>query len=174
MIIRPAREGDAAAISEIANWVIRDTLFTFTTEAKTEDALAGEIAAKGACYLVAEVEGRLAGHATCGPFRAGPGYAHTAELTIHLAPWAQGQGIGRALMAALEKAAQEAGIHVLVAGISGANPGAIAFHRRLGFAECGRVAEAGRKAGQWLDLVLMQKILPPRGTGAPDSAPKPD
>ena len=65
-------------------------------------------------------------------------------------------------MAALEDAARAEGVHVLIAGISSANPGAIVFHTALGFAEVGRMPEVGRKQGQWLDLVLMQKILSPQ------------
>jgi len=99
------------------------------------------------------------GHATYGQFRNGPGYAQSMEHSIHLSKTASGQGLGRALMAALESHASAAGVHVMVAGISSENPGACAFHARLGYVACGRVAQAGRKWDRWLDLILMQKIL---------------
>ncbi|MDA7965114.1 GNAT family N-acetyltransferase [Ruegeria sp.] len=160
MIIRPACADDAEAIAAIHNAVIQDTLVTFTTELRTAASVAVDISNRQ--YLVAELNGQVIGFATYGPFRGGPGYAHTREHSIHLTPDAQGQGIGRALMAALEDTARAEGVHVLVAGISSANPGAIAFHTALGFAEVGRMPEVGRKQGQWLDLVLMQKILSPQ------------
>jgi phosphinothricin acetyltransferase len=64
-------------------------------------------------------------------------------------------------MERLQQVARSEGVHVLVAGISSANSGAIAFHSALGFAEVGRMPEVGHKWGQYLDLVLMQKILSP-------------
>ncbi len=159
MIIRAATPEDAAAICDISNPLIRDTLITFTTVLRREEDTRAAIRASDGAFLVAEEAGRVIGFASFAPFRAGPGYAQTKENSIQLAPSARGRGTGRALMAALEQVAKDQGIHILVAGISSANPGAVAFHRRLGFAEVGRMPEVGRKADQWLDLVLMQKRL---------------
>lgn len=169
MIVRPARREDAAAICALWNPIIRDTLVTFTTEAKTVAAVAAAIAAHGDAWWVGEIQGRVQGVATFGAFRSGPGYAATAEHSIQLAPAARGQGLGRALMAVLLELARAQGLHVMVAGISGANPGAVAFHAALGFAEVGRLPQVGRKAGQWLDLILMQKILSDEVVAGPDS-----
>ena len=79
MTIRQADVGDAAGIAEIWNRMIRDTARTFTTDEKTVDGLKADIAARGAGFLVAELDGQLAGFATYFPFRGGPGYAHTKE-----------------------------------------------------------------------------------------------
>ena len=155
-MIRPADATDAHWIAAVWNLVITDTLITFTTDLKSEDAIADLIAAQPVLVLPDQ-----AGFATYGPFRSGPGYARTVEHTIHLAPDAQGQGDGRRLMSALMDHARAAGHHVMVAGISGANLGAVRFHARLGFEKVAHMPEVGRKAGQWLDLILMQKRLPP-------------
>ncbi|SDW65003.1 phosphinothricin acetyltransferase [Ruegeria halocynthiae] len=162
MIIRQARLEDAPAIAAITNAIIRDTLVTFTTVERGADAIAADIEARGNSYLVAEQDGQVVGFATYGPFRAGPGYARCAEHTIQLAPAGRGHGAGRALMSALERVARRAGIHVLIAGISSTNPAAIEFHSAIGFRQVGRMPEVGRKWDQWLDLVLMQKIIDPQ------------
>ncbi|WP_377190093.1 GNAT family N-acetyltransferase [Ruegeria meonggei] len=159
MIIRPAQAGDATAIAEITNAIIRETLITFTTIERSLDSIATDINARGAAYLVAEVERQVLGFATYGPFRSGPGYAQSREHSVQLSPKARNQGAGRALMTALEDVARSEGVHVLVAGISSANPGAVAFHAALGFEITGQMPEVGFKWGKRLDLVLMQKIL---------------
>lgn len=40
-----------------------------------------------------------------------------------------------------------------------ANPGAVRFHPQLGYRHSGHLGEVGFKAGQWLDLIFMQKNL---------------
>lgn len=167
MILRTAHCGDADAVCAIANPIIQDTLVTFTTDLRIPEQVKMEIAGRGTAFQVAETESGVVGFATFGPFRKGPGYAATAEHTILLAPSVRGSGIGRALMTRLEQVARDRGIHVLVGGISGANTAGILFHKRMGFVQTGQMPEVGRKNGQWLDLVLMQKIL--GGDAAPDS-----
>ncbi|NOE18201.1 GNAT family N-acetyltransferase [Ruegeria atlantica] len=161
MNIRPAMGEDVPAIARITNAIIRESLITFTTDERSTTQITEDITARGTGFLVAEHDGQVVGFATYAPFRAGPGYAQTREHSIQLSPDARGKGVGRALMQALEAAARTDGVHVLVAGISSANPGAVAFHTALGFSQVGRMPEVGFKWGQWLDLVLMQKILSP-------------
>lgn len=169
MKIRPAEAGDAKALAGIVNHYIRETTVSFTEDEKTvlEMALAVKTRDEaGHGFLVAEGNGDLLGYATYGPYRNGSGYRETLEHTVLLRPGAEGKGVGRALMAALEEHARAGGVHSLIGGISGENEGGIAFHRRIGFAEVGRVAEAGLKFGRRIDLVLMQKLLSPGGRTA--------
>jgi ribosomal protein S18 acetylase RimI-like enzyme len=68
---------------------------------------------------------------------------HPAHLHIDLLPRAQGQGHGRRLMTALLdrfRAAGAAGVHL---GVSRANPRAIAFYDKLGFAPVADTSTGG-------------------------------
>lgn len=138
--------------------MIRDTMFTFTSAEKTLEEVAVLIDERSEAFWVAEAD-CVAGFVTFGPFRAGLGYVRTVEHTVIVAKHFEGRGIGASLMAQAEKAAQDQGVHVMVAGISGANEAAVTFHSKLGFVQTGRMPEVGRKQGKWLDLILMQKSL---------------
>ncbi len=164
MIIRPARASDAGAVAAIWNPVIRETAATFTTLEKTPEGLAADFAARaaeGKAFLLVLRGDALLGFATYGQFRNGPGYGRTMEHSIILAPEGRNQGVGRALMAALEAHAAAGGAHSLWAGVSGENAAGLGFHRAIGFAEVARLSQVGFKFGRWMDLVLMQKFLTP-------------
>lgn len=138
--------------------MIRETDATFTTQEKTIKGMAALIAERTGGFWVADLGG-VQGFVTYGPFRSGPGYAATVEHTIILAKTAQGSGAGRALMQKAIAGGRAQGHHVMVAAISGANPGAVGFHSKLGFEQVALMPQVGRKGGKWLDLILMQKII---------------
>lgn len=158
MIVRAARQEDAAAIAAIQNPIIRETAITFNSVEKTPDMVA-EAIRELPCFLVAEGEGALLGFVSYIQFRRGIGYARAMEHTIVLAPGTRGKGIGRALMAAAEAHARAAGVGSLWAGVSGENPDGVSFHARLGYEEVVRLPKVGFKFGRWMDLVLMRKWL---------------
>lgn len=81
------------------------------------------------------------------------------EHSVILAEGAKGQGIGSALMTALENHAHINNIHSLIAGISADNMNAIQFHLAIGYHRVTHLKQVGFKFGQWYDLVLMQKFL---------------
>ena len=102
---------------------------------------------------------KVQGFATYGQFRGGNGYATCIEHTVILSPTAHGNGLGRALMQAVESHARDHGAHQMIAGISAENPAAITFHSKLGYHHTATIPQAGYKFGRFIDLVLMQKFL---------------
>jgi phosphinothricin acetyltransferase len=162
LTIRDATQADADAIRAIWNPIIRDTVITFNPQERSSAEQAAMIVdrqAAGYAFLVSEDQGEILGFATYSQFRGGLGYAHSMEHTINLSDAARGRGVGRALMTAIEDHARARGVHVMVAGITGANVSSIAFHAHLGYAHVGTMPQVGWKFGQWHDLVLMQKLL---------------
>lgn len=161
-MIRPATVADIDAILAIWNPIIRNTSITFNSAEKTADEIAAmlaEKAAAGHAVFVAEAAGTVCGLAHYGQFRNGVGYARTMEHTIYMSPAARGQGLGRALMAAVTDHARAGGTHQMIAGISCENRSGLAFHRRLGFQEIAVLREVGWKFGRYMDLHLLGLAL---------------
>lgn len=128
------------------------------------------VLALGAPWLVAELDGRVAGFAYAGAYRARPAYRHTVEDSVYVAPDALGRGVGRALLSELVARCEAGPFRQMIAVIGGSeNTGSIALHRALGFAPVGTFTAVGFKFGRWVDTVLMQRAL---GDGRPpDPAP---
>lgn len=161
-MIRQAVAGDAAAIAEIWNPMIRDTLVTFQPHPREPAELAALIATRagqGHPFLVAHLGRDILGFATYAQFRPGPGYAHTMEHTVILSPRAQGAGHGRRLMAALEDHARRRGVRAMIGAITAENTDSQKFHEALGYGVVGHLPQVGWKFGRHHDLVLMQKLL---------------
>ncbi len=113
---------------------------------------------------MAERDGEVIGFGSFGSFRLWDGYIGTVEHSIYVAPAFQRRGAGKALLAALIQKAEALRLHVMIGGIESGNTISIELHRRMGFEESGRLREVGRKFDRWLDLVLMQKLLPNRSS----------
>ncbi len=161
-MIRDAAADDAAGVADIWRPVVEETLATFSTHVRTPEEVAwliGETRAGGRAFLVEEDAAGIAGFAYYFQLRGGPGYSRTMEHTIHVSARARGAGVGRRLMAALEGRARDGGAHSLWAGVSGANPGGVAFHEAVGFVKVAELPRVGWKRGRLLDLILLMKVL---------------
>ena len=166
MWIRDATVDDLPAITDLFNAHIATTTIAWRDLEAPLEEIGDWFASQttdGHPVLVAEVEEQVAGYCCWSAFRGGPrfpGYRHTVEQTVHVADAVQRTGVGRALIAALIDRAREDRVHVLVAGIDGENLASLGLHRALGYVEVARMPEVGRKFDRWLDLVLMQLIVP--------------
>jgi L-amino acid N-acyltransferase YncA len=159
--LRPAITADAAQIAAIYNYYVRETLVTFEEEPVADVEMARRIADTTASYpwLVAEVDGRIAGYAHASSWKRRSAYRFAAESTVYLAPASTGQGLGRTLYAALIAAMRTRGLRCAIAGIALPNPASIAIHEKLGFAPIGHFRQVGWKFGRWVDVGYWELIL---------------
>lgn len=162
-MIRPATAADIAAITAIYADAVRHGTATFELEPPDHAEMLRRFATltgAGFPYLAAEADGRLAGYAYAGPYRARPAYRFTVEDSVYLAPEAQGRGLGTALLARLIEATAERGFRQMIAVIGdSANVASIRAHAHAGFAMIGTHPAVGLKFGRWLDTVMMQRAL---------------
>jgi L-amino acid N-acyltransferase len=160
--VRPATPADVATIAAIYNQSVLDSTASWDYEPWTPAQHADWYAYKverGFPLFVAVEGDQVVGYASYGEFHHKIGYDHTRELSVYLAEAARGRGIGAQLVQELIDHARRAGVHALVAGLSGDNEASMRLHRKLGFVEVARMPEVGRKFDRWLDLVYLQIIL---------------
>ncbi len=170
--IRPAKTADIPAITRIYAHAVEHGTASFELTPPDETEMARrmrDLVDKGFPYLVAEVDGVLAGYAYAGPYRSRPAYRLTVENSVYIAPDTHRRGIGRVLLTALIEAAQERGFRQMIAviGDSTKQAASIGLHEALGFRHVGILEHVGFKHGRWLDSVLMQRALGEGGKTEP-------
>jgi L-amino acid N-acyltransferase YncA len=162
-VVRTANEADVAAIAAIYAAEVRDFVNTYEYDAPDEAEMLRRmqgIVEAGYPYLVAEVDGEIAGYAYASSFRARIGYRFTVENSVYVAAEWQGRGIGSALLGRLIADCESHGFRQMVAVIGeAANAGSIRLHERFGFRHIGTFPGIGLKHGRWLDTVFMQRPL---------------
>jgi len=161
--VRDAAERDLPAIADIYAHHVRSGLASFEEIAPTEAQMRTRRTAVLEArlpWLVAELDGEVAGYAYASSYRSRSGYRYTIEDSVYVADGLRGRGVGGALLAALLERCEAGPWRQMLAiiGDSG-NTASIALHRRHGFAAVGTFTAIGFKLGRWVDTVLMQRAL---------------
>ena len=119
-------------------------------------------------YLVATLDGGVAGYAYAGPYRPRPAYRFTVENSVYLEPATHRRGIGLQLLQRLIAECEARGYRQMIAVIGdSANAGSIGVHTKCGFEMIGTHRNVGLKFGRWLDTVMMQRALGEGGSTVP-------
>jgi phosphinothricin acetyltransferase len=167
VLIRPAAVADLPHITAIYDDAVRSGTATFELEPPDLAEMTARftnLKDTGFPYLVALLNGTVAGYAYAAPYRARPAYRFTVENSVYLPPHAQRRGIGLKLLNELVDESSTRGFRQMIAVIGdSANAGSISVHTRAGFQMVGTFNDLGFKFGRWLDTVLMQRAL---GAGA--------
>ena len=172
MRVRPAEPGDLIGIQAIYAHHVLHGFGTFEEAPPTIDEIAMRQAAvseRGLPWLVAQSEGGILGYAYASPFRPRAAYRYTVEDSVYVAPEAQGQGVGRALLDGVVAACVPIGLRQMVAVIGDSrNLASIHLHRACGFEFKTVIKSVGFKFGRWVDVVWMQRALGPGDETPPD------
>ena len=161
--IRPAEPGDAAALAGVYAPHVLEGFGTFEEtppDAAEMVARLAAVQADGLPWLVAELDGAVAGYAYASLFRPRAAYRVSVEDSIYVASEAQGRGVGRALLQARIGVCAGQGRATMAAVIGdSANTASIRLHETLGFRHAGVLVKMACKHGRWLDVVFMQRDL---------------
>jgi L-amino acid N-acyltransferase YncA len=158
--IREASAGDAADIARIYNQGIDERGATFETALRSTDDILTRLAdAERFPLLVIEDRGAVLGWAGLSSYRPRACYAGIAEFSIYLDREARGRGLGRRLLMALVESARARGFWKLVSRIFPFNAASRSLCRTCGFREVGVYEKHGCLDGQWMDVVIVERLI---------------
>jgi len=168
MQIRAATSQDIPAITEIYARSVVEEFVSFEHKPPSVEEMANRLSTivdAGFPYLIAEIDGEVAGYCYASSYRPRPAYNKTVESTVYVAPKFWRQGVARRLLDSLMEECRKREYRQVIA-IAACQPDAditevasVQLHLRMGFTESGRLSGVGFKHNQWLDVILMQLTL---------------
>lgn len=170
LIIRPCFQQDLELVQLIyAHHVLTGT-GTFEIEPPTLEHITerwGHIVSKGWPYVVASPPSdmsRVLGFAYATQYRDRAAYAKTFEVSVYTAPTTLRQGAGALMLADVLTTLRGDGVREALAFIGDSyNAASVGLHSKLGFKHVGTLNNVGEKFGRQLDVVVMQRSIPPLG-----------
>lgn len=171
IVVRPCFQQDLQFVQLIyAHHVLTGT-GTFELEPPSLREMAerwGRIVDCGWPFVVAALQNdisRVMGFAYATQFRGRPAYARSFEVSVYSAPTTLRQGAGALLLGDLLTTLRGDGAREAVAFVGdSANAASIGLHKKLGFDQVGVLKNVGEKFGRLLDVVIMQRSIPPLET----------
>jgi L-amino acid N-acyltransferase YncA len=167
---RPARPEDLPAVHSIYAHHVLHGLASFEETPPSLDEMERryrDVIERRLPYLVAELDGVVAGYGYCAPYRTRSGYRYALEDSVYVRPDMLGRGVGAALLNELIRHCEELGYRQLIAVIGdSAHVASINLHAACGFLRVGTLRSVGFKFGRWVDSVIMQRPLG-RGDATP-------
>lgn len=109
------------------------------------------------CRLAAREGKAILGWAALSPVSSRCCYGGVCEVSVYVGAGARGRGVGRSLLDALVLESEAAGIWTLQAGVFADNAESLRLHARCGFRTVGRRERLGRLAGDWKDVMLLER-----------------
>lgn len=162
MQVRPAEMCDAADIVRIYLQATQDHLATFESFLVTSEERTRWLHEHTEAYplLVAELNGRVLGWASLGPYHVRPHIDGIAELLIYIDRDYRRDGVGRELMRAIQSLARSRGHFKLIGRFLAHNDAGRTLCRMTGWREVGIHQKHTRLEGHWYDVVLVEYLIP--------------
>jgi phosphinothricin acetyltransferase len=160
--LRLADVSDAEAIRAIYNHEVLHTFATFDLVPRTLAEQEQWIAHRSGAFaaIVAVDDGQVVGFGALSAYKERAAYRTSVEDSVYVAVGQQGRGIGKLIVMELLRIARVSGFHAVFARISGPSEASRGLHAACGFSLVGVEREVGRKFNKWLDVAIMQVLLP--------------
>ena len=157
--VRVAQLRDAADIARIHNQGIEERSATFEIDPRRPEQVEAKIADPEQPLIVAERDGEVVGWAGVSRANDRCTQAGVGEYTIYVDRDTRGGGVGVPLLEGLAAEAERHGYWKLVGRIFTTNEPSLALARRCGFYDVGIHRRHGRLAGEWKDVLLVERLL---------------
>ena len=163
MEIRTGKLADVSSITDIFNYYIEHSNARFEESPLSLDNRLKWFSqfkpdSRHQIYVAIDND-KLIGFACSQPYRAMAAFDETVEVTVYLAPFIQGKGVGSKLYEKLFGAIQAHGVHRVLSGVALPNEASIALHKRFGFREVGVFNEYAKKNGEYISSMWLEKML---------------
>jgi phosphinothricin acetyltransferase len=163
VVVRDATVDDLPAVAAIYTHYVLRTTITFNTQVRTPrewvERFQEQVVDGPYDLLVAERDGVVTGYVETQAFRPKPAYRRSLELSVYVAPDAQGVGAGAALFGELFRRLDGGPFHRAYSVVALPNESSVRFHERWGFVHRGTLTEAGHKFGRYLDIAFYERAL---------------
>jgi len=164
VLIRPMRPVDAAGVLAVYQAGLDTGNASFETAAPAwEEFDRGRLSLHR--HVAADRDGNVLGWTAASAVSDRCACAGVVEHSVYVAPGARGRGIGGALLVALARSTEAAGIWTIQTGIFPENTASIRLHAQAGFREVGTRRRVGRHHGRWRDVLMMERRSTVTGTG---------
>jgi L-amino acid N-acyltransferase YncA len=162
IVVRPAHQTDASAIAAIYNQGIVERSSTFETTLRSAEDMLERIKAAARFPVLVAVDDNdvVVGWAGLSAYRARACYAGVAEFSIYMDAAVRGRGVGRRLLNGLIEEASKLGYWKLLSRVFPFNAASRALCRACGFREVGIYEKHAKLDGSWLDVVIVERLIP--------------
>jgi L-amino acid N-acyltransferase YncA/precorrin-6B methylase 2 len=165
LLIRPMRPADAAQVLAVYQAGLDTGQASFESAAPGWEAFDAVKLPLHRHVAADAATGRVVGWTAVSPVSSRAVYAGVVEHSVYVDPARHGQGIGRALLAALVASSEDAGIWTIQSSVFAENTASLRLHEQAGFRAIGVRERVGCHHGQWRDTVLLERRSRVAGTG---------
>lgn len=161
ILIRRASLEDLDAIRVIYNHGIEDRVATLEMETKDQAYMMDWFEKHHGryCVLVAEIVGIVVGWGSLNQYNSRCAYDGVADLSIYIARDYRGKGVGGRLLTTLENLAKENQFHKIILFTFPFNQLGQGLYRKNGFREVGVFKNQGILDGEFVDVMVMEKLV---------------
>ena len=160
--IRHATLDDAAAIADIYTQGINERIATYETAPRTEADIRKKLETDSERHptIIAEIGGAVVGWASISLYRPRECYAGIGEFSFYIDRGARGKGVGKTILQALIDEAERLGYWKLLSRVFPFNHASLNACKKQGFREVGVYEKHAKLDDEWLDVVIIERLIP--------------